>query len=136
MTPIADDYINNNHVVSTLTDAAKHVAGKKLFAKLVYFRRITAFKWQTNNHSTSLHSTSRVEHSLTEDRQKDSIVSYHHFEALSANKSIQSSKLTNVHKTLNLDDIGITANTPQQLIINPPSVFQCLKNDVLKLSMT
>ena len=33
-TPIADDYINNNHPVSTLTDAAQHMAGKKLFCKL------------------------------------------------------------------------------------------------------
>ena len=31
---IADDYINNNHVVSTLTDAAQHMAGKHLFCKL------------------------------------------------------------------------------------------------------
>ena len=29
-----DDYINNNHPVSTLTDAAKHIAGKKLFCKM------------------------------------------------------------------------------------------------------
>ena len=31
---ISDDYINNNHPVSTLTDAAQHMAGKKLFCKL------------------------------------------------------------------------------------------------------
>ena len=31
---ISDDYINNNHPVSTLTDAAQHLAGKKLFCKL------------------------------------------------------------------------------------------------------
>ena len=31
---IADDYINNNHPVSTLTDAAQHMAGKNLFCKL------------------------------------------------------------------------------------------------------
>ena len=30
---ISDDYINNNHPVSTLTDAAQHLAGKKLFCK-------------------------------------------------------------------------------------------------------
>ena len=28
---ISDDYINNNHPVSTLTDAAQDMAGKKLF---------------------------------------------------------------------------------------------------------
>ena len=31
---ISDDYINNNHPVSTLFDAAQHLAGKKLFCKL------------------------------------------------------------------------------------------------------
>ena len=30
----ADDYINNNHPVSTLTDAAQHMAGRNLFCKL------------------------------------------------------------------------------------------------------
>ena len=31
---IADDYTNNNHPVSTLSDAAQHMAGKSLFCKL------------------------------------------------------------------------------------------------------
>ena len=30
----SDDYINNNHPVSTLSDAAQHLAGKKLFCNL------------------------------------------------------------------------------------------------------
>ena len=31
---IADDYTNNNHPVSTMSDAAQHLAGKSLFCKL------------------------------------------------------------------------------------------------------
>ena len=31
---IADDYTNNNHPVSTLSDAAQHLSGKSLFYKL------------------------------------------------------------------------------------------------------
>ena len=31
---IADDYTNNNHPISTLSDAAQHLAGKSLFCKL------------------------------------------------------------------------------------------------------
>ena len=31
---ISDDYINNNHPISTLSDAAQHLAGKQLFCKL------------------------------------------------------------------------------------------------------
>ena len=33
-TLIADDYTNNNHPVTTLSDAAQHLAGKSLFCKL------------------------------------------------------------------------------------------------------
>ena len=33
-TLLADDYTNNNHPVSTLSDAAQHLAGKSLFCKL------------------------------------------------------------------------------------------------------
>ena len=33
-TLVADDYTNNNHPVSTLSDAAQHPAGKSLFCKL------------------------------------------------------------------------------------------------------
>ena len=33
-TLIADDYTNNTHPVSTLSDAAQHLAGKSLFSKL------------------------------------------------------------------------------------------------------
>ena len=31
---ISEDYVNNNHPVSTLSDEARHMAGKKLFCKL------------------------------------------------------------------------------------------------------
>ena len=31
---IADDYTNNSHPISTLSDAAQHLAGKSLFCKL------------------------------------------------------------------------------------------------------
>ena len=33
-TLIADDYTNNNHTVSILSEAARHLAGKSLFCKL------------------------------------------------------------------------------------------------------
>ena len=44
---ISDDYINNTHPVSTLTDAAQRMAGKRLFCNLIVRRRTTAFKWRT-----------------------------------------------------------------------------------------
>ena len=35
-TLIADDYTNNNHPVSSLSDAAQHLAGKSLFCNLEF----------------------------------------------------------------------------------------------------
>ena len=40
-TLIADDYTNKIHPVSTLSDAAQHLAGKSLFCKLTALRLIT-----------------------------------------------------------------------------------------------
>ena len=97
---IADDYINNNHPVSTLTDAAQHMAGKTCSVNLIVPRHITAFKWPTNNQSNSFHSTLQVEHSHTEDWHKDSAVPYRHFRASYPNTSIQSSRPINVHNML------------------------------------
>ena len=43
---IADDYINNNHAVSTLSDAAQHLAEKQLFCKLECSQAYRCSKWQ------------------------------------------------------------------------------------------
>ena len=43
---IADDYINNNHPVSTLSDAAQHLAGKIFLVNSTAPKPTTAFKWQ------------------------------------------------------------------------------------------
>ena len=37
----SDDYINNNHTVSTLTDAAQHMAENNYFKNLIVHKRIT-----------------------------------------------------------------------------------------------
>ena len=44
---IADDYINNNHPISTLSDAAQHLAGKNCSANSTVPKPTTAFKLQT-----------------------------------------------------------------------------------------
>ena len=45
---ISDDCINNNHPVSTLRDAAQHMAGKNSFANWTARKHTTACQWQTN----------------------------------------------------------------------------------------
>ena len=70
---ISDDYINDNHPVSTLTDAAQHMAGKKFFCKLDCLRRTTAFRWQNKGLLKCWVSILPAELSLTEDWLKDSV---------------------------------------------------------------
>ena len=99
-TLIAGDYIQTNHSVSTLTDAAQLIDGEDLFSNLIAPKRITAFKWLTNTQSNSLVSIPRIERSHSEDWHKDLVVPYQHFRASSAKISIQSSTPNNMHKTL------------------------------------
>ena len=96
-TLIADDYFNNIHPVSTLTDAAQHAGGKTCSANLIVPKRITAFKCSISNPSNSLHYTSQVEHLHTEDWHKDSAVPYRHFRVSYESTSTRSSKPINVH---------------------------------------
>ena len=55
-TLIADDYTNNIHPVSTLSDAAQHLSGKSLFCKLdcSQLDRIPG-RWRTNVRWKCLH---------------------------------------------------------------------------------
>ena len=46
---ISDDYINNNHPNSTLSDAAQHLAGKNYFASLTAHKHTTASEWETSD---------------------------------------------------------------------------------------
>ena len=96
---IADDYINNNHPVSSLSDAAQHMAEKNLLCKLDCSQAYHCLQ-MTKNQSNFLHLTSRVEHLHTEDWQEDLVVPFQRFRGSSAGISIQSSKLTIVHKIL------------------------------------
>ena len=124
-TLIADDYINNNHPVSTLTDAAQHMAGKNLFCKLdcsqayhclqmadqqsiqllafIFASRTFAYRRLAQEFSRSLCAFSRfIREYLDPVFKADQCAQY-------------------------VDDIGIDANTPEHLIKNLRAVFQCLQ---------
>ena len=55
-TLIADDYNNNIHPVSALSNAARHLLGKSLFCKLDCSKLITACRCWTNVQWKCLHS--------------------------------------------------------------------------------
>ena len=98
-TLIADDYINTNHRVTTLTDAAQHMVGKNLFCKLDCSQAYHCLQMADQQSIELLAFNLQVEYSHTEDWHKDLAVPYRHFRASYANTSIQYSKQINVHNT-------------------------------------
>ena len=133
-TLIADDYINNNHPVSTLTDAAQHMAGKNLFCKLdcsqAHHRLQMADQQSIELLAFNFPSRTFAYRRLAQGLSR----------SLSAFSSFIREYLDPVIKADQcaqyVDDIGIAANTPEQLIKNLRAVFQCLRKAGLKLSMT
>ena len=132
-TLIADDYINNNHPVSTLTDAAQHMAGKNLFCKLdcsqAYHWLQMADQQPIELPAFNFASTTFAYRRLAQGLSR----------SLSAFSSFIREYLGPVIKADQceqyVDDIGIAANTPEQLIKNLQAVYQCLRKAGLKLSM-
>ena len=101
-TVIADDYINNNHPVSTSTDAAQPMAGKKLVLQAWLFPGVSLppnGQPATNRTPCFQFSTSQVELPDTEDWHKDIVVPCSHFRASYVNISIQSWKPITLHNT-------------------------------------
>ena len=132
-TLIADDYINNNHPVSTLTDAAQHMAGKKLFCKLDCFHAYHCFQ-MADHQSIELLAFNFASGTFAYRRLAQGLS-----RSLSAFSSLIREYLDPIIKADQcaqyVDDIGIAATTPEQLIKNLRAVFQCLRKAGLKLSM-
>ena len=129
-----DSYINNNHPVSTLTDAAQHMAGKNLFCKLDCSQAYHCLQ-MADQQSIELLAFNFASRTFAYRRLAQGLS-----RSLSAFLSFIREYLDPVIKTDQcaqyVDDIGIAANTPEQLIKNLRAVFQCLRKVGLKLSMT
>ena len=132
-TLIADDYINNNHLISTLTDAAQHVAGKNSFCKLDCSQAYHCLQ-MADQQSIELLAFNFASRTFAYRRLAEG-----HSRSLSALSSFIREYLDPVIKADQcahyVDDIGIAANTPQQLIKNLRAVFHCRRKAGLKLSM-
>ena len=96
---IADDYTNNNHPVSTLSDAPQHLVGKSLFCKLDCPKRITVCRWRTNGQWKCLHSILPAEPLPTGDLHKVLADLCLLFQVSCVSTWTESSKLTNVLNT-------------------------------------
>ena len=132
-TLIADDYINNNHPVSTLTDAAQHMAGKILFYKLDCSQAYHCLQMadQQSNELLAFNFASRTfaYRSLAQGRSC-SLSAFSSFIREYVDPVIKADQCAQY-----VNDIGIAANTPEQLIKNLQALFQCLRKAGLKLSM-
>ena len=132
-TLIADDYINNNHPVSTLTEAAQHMAGKNLFCKLDRSQAYHCLQ-MADQQSIELLAFNFASRTFAYRRLAQGLS-----RSLSAFSSFIREYLDPVIKAdqcaQNVDNIGIAANTLEQLIKILQAVFQCLRKAGLKLSM-
>ena len=132
-TLIVDDYTNNNHPVSTLSDAAQHLAGKSLFCKLEC--------------SQAHHCLQKADHRSVEMLVFNfasrtfayKILAQGLSRSVSAFSSFMREYLDPVVKADQcaqyVDDIGIAANNATDLTRNIRAVFQCIRNAGLKLTI-
>ena len=109
---IADDYINNNHPVTPLSDAALHLAGKNLFCKLNCSQAYHCVQ-MADQRSPELFDFYFASRTFAYRRLAQGIS-----RALSAFSSFMREYLDSVIKADQcaqyIDDIGIAANTTEQ----------------------
>ena len=130
---ISDDYINNNHPVSTLSDAAQHLAGKKLFCKLDCSQAYHCLQ-MADQRSIEMLAFNFASRTFAYKRLAQGLS-----RALSAFSSFMRENLDKVIKADQcaqyVDDIGIAANSVTQLIRNIRAVFECIRRAGLKLTI-
>ena len=130
---ISDDYINNNHPVSTLTDAAQHMAGKKLFCKLDCSQAYHCLP-MADQKSIEMLAFNFASRTFAYRRLAQGLS-----RALSAFSSFMREYLDKVIKADQcaqyVDDIGIAANDADHLIKNLKATFECIRHAGLKLTM-
>ena len=120
---ISDDYINNNHPVSTLVDAAQHLAGKKLFCKLDCSQAYHCLP-MADQRSIEILAFNFASRTFAYRRLAQGLS-----RSLSAFSSFMREYLDKVIKADQraqyVDDIGIAANDTDHLITNLRATFKC-----------
>ena len=131
---ISDDYIKNNHPVSTLTDAAQHMAGKTFFCRLDCFQAYHCLQMADQR------SVEMLAFNLACRTFAYRELGQNFNRSLSAFSSCMRECLDPVIKADQcaqyVNDIGIAANSSEQLITNLRAVFKCIQNEGLKLCRT
>ena len=132
-TLIADDYTNTNHPVSTLSDAAQHLAGKSLFCEL--------------DCSQAYHCLQRAEQRSVEKLAFNFASRTFAYKRLAQGLSRSVSAFSSLileyldpfvkagQCVQNVDDIGIAANNATDLTRNVRGVFKFIRQAGLKLTI-
>ena len=130
---IADDYTNNNHPVSTLSDAAQHLAGKSLFCKLGCSQAYRCLQ-MADQRSVEVLAFNFASRTFAYKRHAQGLS-----RSVSAFSSFMREYLDPVVKADQcaqyVDDIGIAANNATDRIRNIRAVFKCIRKAGLKLTI-
>ena len=130
---IADDYTNNNHPVSTLSDAAQHLAGKSLFCKLDCSQAYHCLQ-MADQRSVEMLAFNFASRTFTYERLAQGLS-----RSVSAFSSFMREYLGPVVKADQcaqyVDDIEIAANNATDLTRNFRAVFKCIRQAGLKLTI-
>ena len=132
-TLITDDYTNNNHPVSILSDAAQHLAGKSLFCKLDCSQAYHCLQ-MADQRSVEMLAFKYASKTFAYRRLAQGLR-----RSVSAFSSFTRNYLDPVVKADQcaqyVDDIGIAANNATDLTPNIRAVFKCIRNAGLKLKI-
>ena len=130
---IADDYTNNNHPVSTLSDAAQQLAGKSLFCKLDCSQAYHCLQ-MADQRSVEMLAFNFANKTFAYKRLAQGLS-----RSVSAFSSFMRGYLDPVVKADQcaqyVDDIGIAANNATDLTRNIRAVFKCIRPAGLKLTI-
>ena len=131
-TLIADNYTNNNHPVSTLSDATQHLARKSPFCKLDCSQAYHCLQ-MADQRSVEMLAFNFASRTFAYRRLAQSLS-----RSVSAFSSFMREYLDPVVKADQcaqyVDDIGIAANNATDLTRNIRAVFKCIRNAGLKLT--
>ena len=130
---ITEDYINNNHPVSTLLDAAQHMACKKLFCKLACSQAHNCLQmadYQPIQMLAFIFASQTFAYRLAQGIIR-SLSAFSSFMREYLDRAIKADQCAQY-----VDDIGIAANDAKQLCANIRTVFECIRNAGVKLTMS
>ena len=132
-TLIADDYTNNIHRVSALSKAAQHLAGKSLFCKLdcsqAYHCLQMADQRSVEMLAFNFASKTIAYKGLAQDLSRF-VSAFSRFMREYLDPVVEADQCAQY-----VDDIGIAANNATDLTRNIRSVFQCIRDAGLKLTI-